>query len=386
VTPPRATASLRGCTGQAPLAARAFAASCGGEGLAILGGEITTDDCLASAPTPSGVAAQALPCGGFSALPSPPPLPDGGRNRVGALATRHPVDGSLWLIGGRAGVADDAPAGDVWRLPVGSDTWLKGTSAVSGRSHGTLLASSSPKALWLYGGDIGPGGSPIATAELRKLLANQTTWQLVAAGGALPGPRRGAAGASLGDRLALFGGADATDSLRQDVHVLHAATDTWTRVQTIGDAPTARSDAAMVARDSEHLLVFGGFDATWGQRNDLYRLDLTVGAWTKLRQGDLASDGSIDGPLAVVIDACALPAALLTPALADPEARAGAALHRVDSGDLLLFGGHGRCGALDDLWRLDAAAASWARLRAPGGGICAQRSQTCATFCAMSAL
>lgn len=370
------------CPSASPPGARAFAASAAFEGgLAIVGGEPIADDCHSDVQPAQGRCARIAACGGFAELPPLPALTDGTTGVVGAMAARHPGDGSLWVVGGRSGAEGAQPSGAVRKLPPGGAAWTTATAAVSGRSHGVLIATSSPKALWLFGGDIGQGGIPIATGELRRMLMPATSWQLAAAGGQLPGARRNMAGASLGDRFAIFGGADAGDDVHGDVHVLHAASTTWTRIATLGVGPGPRTDAALLASGNDQLLVFGGDEPDWGPRNDLWRLDLASGAWTRLRPGDLAADGRTDGPLGPIADACAPPTALLQPSTQDPEARAGGAWVRIDGGDLLLYGGRGRCGALDDLWRLDVAAPSWSRLRAGGGGICPLRAESCAQLC-----
>ena len=370
------------CPSAEPLGARAFAASAAGVGgLALIGGEPAADACNESPPQQTGANAQVATCGGFAALPPLPALTGGSVSRLGAMAARHPVDWSLWLVGGRSGADGEQPSGEVWRLAPGGNAWTVATAPVSPRSHGALIATTSPKALWLYGGDIGPGGIPIATAELRRLGATTTTWQIAVAGGEPPGARRNFASTSLGDRLAIFGGADAGDDINNEVHLLHTASLTWKRVAVLGPTPSARTNAALVAMASDQLLLYGGDEVGWGPRNDLWRLDLTIGVWTRLRVGDVDGDGRADGPLATIADACAPPTAWLAPSTQDPEARFGCALARVDGGDLLLYGGKGRCGALADLWRLDAATATWARIRAGGGGLCPLRADSCAQLC-----
>ena len=377
-----ATVNDASCPSDGPLDARAFAAAAPfAAGLAVVGGEPVADSCQTAPPTATGANARIAACGGFAALPPLPALAEGPANRVGAMAAEHPGDGSLWLVGGRSGVDEDQPSGEVLRLQPGATAWTQATAPVSARSHGALVATSSPKALWLFGGDIGPGGTPIATAELRKLAVPSTTWQLAVAGGELPGARRNFASTSLGDRVALFGGADAGDASTADVHLLHAASLTWKRVSVTGPTPGPRIDAALVGMGTDQLLLFGGDEEGWGPRNDLWRLDLQLGAWTRLRAGDRDAAGRTDTTLAPVDDVCAPPAALLTPSTTDPEARAGVALIRLAGGDLLLFGGRGRCGPLADLWRLDASSAGWARIRAGGGGLCPLRADSCAHLC-----
>ncbi len=355
-------------------------------GLLIVGGDPGALPCTAASPALAD-AAVVEACGGTRAAPALPPLPTSGGpggggagGRLGAMAARHPITAAVWLVGGRGHAPDGEPTGQVLQWHAGAAAWQPATAAVTPRSHGGMAATTTPPALWLFGGDIGPNGTPIATFELRRLHGQATSWELVAAGGQTPGARRNFGFCSLGTRLALFGGVDATDALRAEVHVLRGADATWAMVPTHGAAPSPRAEAALAPLGADALMVFGGRDDKVGVRNDLWRLDLATGTWTRLRAGDAGQGGLIDEPPALGNDLCRPLATASGIDAGSPEPRLGAALGRTDLGALLLFGGLGRCGALADLWRLQPDGA-WLRLRG-GGGACTRRAVTCSWLCA----
>lgn len=351
--------------------------------LALIGGHAGRPRCSPSAAVAARADAVAFaPCGGFRALP---PVPG---TRYGAMATTGP-DGALYVVGGRRdlGPGSSNPLGDTWRLAPGAGTWAVGAGDIPGRSHGALTSTNTPRALWQHGGDIGvQPGVPAAIGALRRLdlpivAPDAPSWELVPEGGDAPGPRRGHTLLGRPQALVLLGGAAAGGALQEDVFRFDIAAGKWERIDIVSEAPTPRAFAATAWLADGQILLFGGIDAEWGPRNDLWRLDLTAGTWTRLRAGDLGQDGQVEGTIGAAPSACNPPADILGWALTDPERRGGGAL-MVTSNLAWLFSGAGACGGLGDLWRLDLQAMQWVPLRTGGPrAACPYQQPGCSLLC-----
>ncbi len=379
-----------GCPeGLGPAARAAPAAARFGGGVALLGGHDHIGRCDIEPVDATSDAHIFQRCGGFAVMADVP------GTRYGAMAATA-ADGALWVVGGRRDVASgvSVPLGDAWRLPPTAATWQSGATAdVAGRSHGALVATTQPPALWLYGGDIGISpNAPIASGDLRRLPTapdapgapyKAGAWSLPATQGKGPGPRRGHVMVAVDAELIVLGGRDGVGNAREDIYALDITTLMWRTVDQLADGPTPRFGANAVALANGKILLFGGEDEVWGERNDLWSFDVKPGRWTRIRAGDLGADGRIDGAIAAMPDACAPPADVLKHSASDPERRAFAALVADSDGQTVwLFGGQGVCGALGDLWRLDLSTYSWARTRGAGpGGACPLKRTNCALLC-----
>ncbi|MEY3015664.1 MAG: hypothetical protein RIT45_4399 [Pseudomonadota bacterium] len=373
------------CPSDVPFGALAEAAHTAYAGeLVVVGGHAGRGRCSAAKPVDAYAdAATFAPCGGFRTLP---PVPG---TRYGAMSVGGP-DGALWVVGGRrdGGAGLSIPLGDTFRLAAGDANWGIGAADVPARSHGALAATLDPPALWLHGGDIGTQpGVPIATGALRRLDVPTGTerralaWTLPATSGDAPGARRGHALLGRAGSLVMLGGIGPTGVLPGDVRIYEIATGVWRQVDILSEEPTPRAFSATAWLPDGKVLVFGGRDADWGERNDLWSLDVEAGIYTRLRQGDLGLDNLRDGTIAAPPATCEPPAALLGFSATDPERRAGGGL-LVTGGGAWLYGGAGACGALGDVWRYDLAQKAWAIGRTAGpGAACPMRRSGCTTLC-----
>jgi putative cell wall-binding protein/N-acetylneuraminic acid mutarotase len=124
--------------------------------------------------------------------------------------------------------------------------------------------------------------------------------------------------------------------ISSQVQALLGAQNSWAAVGATGSSPDVWG-LAMVYDSADHkVIAFGGHSAgsTGSFRNDTWSYDPVTNVWTKL-----------------------------SPSGTRPPARAhGALAYIASSGKVLLFGGGGQSGFLNDMWQYDPAADEWSRL------------------------
>jgi hypothetical protein len=168
-----------------------------------------------------------------------------------------------------------------------------------------------------------------------------------------PGSRARAAMAtdSQKNRAVLFGGrtragASGAYTLFNDVWAFDFGAEAWSKIETTGQAPSARANAA-AAYDAKgnRLLVFGGNTSTSGTafapQNDTWALDLGTNAWSKL-----AGQASP-------------PARLFHAMAVDAEGRRA---WTFSGGDDQAFTGP----FLGDLWQMNLDTGAWSQIQAAG--------------------
>ena len=210
----------------------------------------------------------------------------------------------------------------------------------------------------VFGGDTATPGCPSATThtfdgETWSLDVGCGAWTKVAAATSPPARARHAMVTdAAGKRALLFGGRTrATGSgpyaLFNDVWAFDFDASAWSQVQTSGQAPSARANAAAVVDAKGHqLVVFGGNTSTSGlaftPQNDTFAMDLGTGAWRAL-----AATGT--KPPAREFHAMAI----------DGDARVA---YLFSGGDANAFQGP----FIADVWKLDLASETWSQVPTVG--------------------
>lgn len=140
----------------------------------------------------------------------------------------------------------------------------------------------------VFGGFDGFGSN----FDLSIMNPHTRTWYSVPQSmvrGCIPPSRTNHAAAAVGKRMFVFGGNNNNEAgvyqVLDDLHVLDADTLTWSRPETTGCKPTARSGHSLTAI-GDKLFLFGG--GVWNERqgwvekfNDVYVLDTRTMHWTK---------------------------------------------------------------------------------------------------------
>ncbi|KAG7304545.1 hypothetical protein JYU34_011494 [Plutella xylostella] len=284
---------------------------------------------------------------------SAPPSP-----RAYASLTPHPLVNELILFGGEYHDGQKTlvynellfynPEKNTWRQ-------VKAPGGPPPRSAHQAIATPANKGeLWVFGGEF---TSPSETQfyhykDLWCFSLAEKKWEKVSAPNG-PSPRSGHRMVQLGHKLFVFGGyCDDGRECRyyDDLHAFCLDTRTWSKVETGGRGPAARSACIMLPAGPDSLLVYGGFSRVKEGRTehththtDMFRLVHKNGGWTWRALG-------AGGPLA-------------------PPARAGqAATANVQAGRGYVFGGildveeteeELRGELSDSLLMLDLEAARW---------------------------
>jgi N-acetylneuraminic acid mutarotase len=149
------------------------------------------------------------------------------------------------------------------------------------------------------------------------------------------------------NRVIAFGGGGGGVTERNDTWAYDPSANTWTKLNPSGTLPYPGAFSAMVyCPTTKRVLVFGGlFQAGAGVLNDTWAYDPSASAWS-----------------------------LLAPAGTLPSARAQQSMvYDPTTGQVIMFGGTGDIGALNDTWTYDPVANTWAELK-PAGTVPSRRA------------
>jgi N-acetylneuraminic acid mutarotase len=398
-----------------------------------------------SAPTGSGDAStdagtdssrEAGNCGPGNAM-----QPQARGDAVGAV---DPETGMLYVFGGDVGptvMCIPAPAfrNDTWKYDATCDRWEKIETTVqpSARSRAAYAVDSLRRRILLFGGRFRAAstGSYTLYKDVWAFDMQAQTWSQVMTMGMGPSERANSAVVydPMADELVVYGGNTSTSGLMfapmGDVWALNLRTNTWRAVMTTGTAPTTRlfHSAAMVGRA---MFVFGGGGANAFMGpfyKDLWKLDLTTNAWTRvlamddnlmgrinagmIADGDgvLILGGHDDGALGNRNDAigvsttgtvtvhvqgdalqampggfCDFPADFVTPEMDTPERRSAAVVAPDPARQrVLVFGGKTDCGSANDVWIFSLTSHRWQLSRTTNDGMsCARQNRAnCMSLC-----
>lgn len=272
------------------------------------------------------------------------------------------VGSHVYVFGG---VHDDLPSGvntffdDLYRLDTRSGRWqamVPRNAPPPARAFAASTPHQPSERMFLFGGATfsGDGADFRAFGDLWSFDTRRRGWQQLAPANAGPGARSSPAMWTVGDVLYVFGGIDATFTTRNDLWAYHLNSNRWELVTVDGDpsAPPPRHVPQAGQRALGGVLtLYGGegfdFAAGFSMFTDTWQYDLATGQWRELTPAVDIDPPRNYGATAVIGDSLYL-----------------------QGGDTP--GGNPGCGApfpnnvVDELWRLDAATGAWRRL-APAG-------------------
>jgi hypothetical protein len=244
---------------------------------------------------------------------------------------------------------------DVWALDLtlGSETWYQihplGVPPPPRAWHAVVVDTFHDRMLVVAG--RGYGGDLDDAWALDLTLGSEAWTELDPAGGFSPRYSVAADYFESPRDMFLFGGMSEGELLDEMVF-LHSDTfagnESWYRALYTGTPPSARIGATAVwDAENERLIVFGGADAS-GNTNEVYVYDplASPDTWTQL------------DPVSY-------------PSLPPPRRFHSAVFYHDDEGDeaMLVYGGLGNSGFLDDVWklRLIPGAEMWEKISTTGG-------------------
>lgn len=159
----------------------------------------------------------------------------------------------------------------LWERPSSARTLLP--------SHGHTATSVSRTKAVIFGGVH----SDIPSAEVSIFNTDTMKWmQPQIKGVDRPIARAGHACTNIREKLFIFGGISADDTLLNDIWILDQDSMSWSHVICYGTKPSPRRGATINAtEDGRRLYVFGGNDGTKAQ-NDIHYLDLEKLTWSPM--------------------------------------------------------------------------------------------------------
>lgn len=292
------------------------------------------------------------------------------------------------IFGGRfrAGeVGDFTLYDETWAFDLQTDSWnqLQTSEAPSARVDASMIFDSARDRMVLFGGNTSASPASFSpSGETWALDLATSEWTAIAqVGGPEAREFHSAAVTPDGSRMIVVAGGDENafvGPFLRDAWALDLATDTWSALTDI--VPGARISGMMVTvPETSDLVLFGGRDdGTLGNRNDLWRADVSGAEpeWTQVITGDELDAGSNGF--------CDFPSDFATIDLASPERRRGGGFaSNADGTHVYLFGGLTDCGLTNDLWDLDVATNTWTPRFASSTGVACARSgrADCVVLC-----
>jgi len=209
-----------------------------------------------------------------------------------------------------------------------NDSWTQKASGIPNRIDHSAVWDDQDGVMLVFGGTAGT-----VTGELWTYSPSNNTWARKAGG---PPARSGHSAVWDGQRarMLVFGGSSAQATPYSDLWAYSPALNNWTQLGN-RTAPALSQHTAVWDPAGERMVVFGGADATGQPQNQTWTYDARSDAWNQ----------NLDGPT---------PRQMHTAVFADdPEV-------------MLVYGGFGPAGALDDLWSYDSGSDRWTRLMAGG--------------------
>jgi N-acetylneuraminic acid mutarotase len=355
-------------------------------------------------PSPASAPAADLADGAWSLLPQVPA-------RIQHTAVWDAARGRMLVFGG----ADTSGShNDLWSYSAASNGWGQLTpsgSLPSTRNSHTAVWDKADSRMLVFGGSDGS----THLNDLWSYQAATNSWVRLAPGGTPPSARIGhtAVWDEARSRMLVFGGADSSGP-RNDLWSYEAASDGWVQLAPTGAVPSARSRHAAVWDTAQNrLLIFGGYlgsTNSLGENveeffNDLWSYEAISNSWVQLTPtgtppsvrtghtaiwdeggsrmlvfggyhsytffGDYYEDFFNDLWGYQALSNSWLP---LAPSGTLPSARAyHTAVWDASLNRMLVFGGSGGSGYLNDLWSYEATGNSWVLL-APTGAVPSARS------------
>jgi N-acetylneuraminic acid mutarotase len=119
-----------------------------------------------------------------------------------------------------------------------------------------------------------------------RFNVKEKTWKKVETQEMTPKPRSGHASVVMDEKLFVFGGSQTTKEsvlYFKDLNAFDVETNTWSKIQTSGDVPSAR-DGHGFLNVSGTVYLHGGWTSNSTSDNSVYKFDISSLQWTKVKE------------------------------------------------------------------------------------------------------
>ncbi len=187
--------------------------------------------------------------------------------------------GKVVLFGG---TSDAGRFGDTWLYDADANAWSEVASAGApeARSAHAMVYMGDAETAILFGG----AGETGRFADTWAFAPGSGSWTALEPTGSVPSARSGHALAydHIAGAVVLFGGYDGS-ALLNDTWAYDPAAETWTELSPSGDVPSARGNHRMVFdAGAGRVLLFGGFDGNT-ELDDAWAYDIAANTWTEVQ-------------------------------------------------------------------------------------------------------
>ena len=250
-----------------------------------------------------------------------PPAPDG---RIDAPLVYDPTDRRLYMFGGQAG----GFLNDLWAYSFDQAAWTElqpGGGPPAGRRGHTMVFDGVRRRLVVFGGQASGFFNDVWAYDIAS-----NTWTQLDGGGPKPNTRYGHSGITdtMRDRMVISHGF--AQGRFDDTWAFDFATNTWTDVSPAARPLRRCLHHAVHDPKRDQMLFFGGCASGFGPcpLNDFWSFNLESHTWTELPR--------------------------------EPPARQfyGTGFD-IEMDRMVVFGGDGNGGRLDDVWEFDPEGAAW---------------------------
>ncbi|KAJ3412649.1 hypothetical protein HDV05_000399 [Chytridiales sp. JEL 0842] len=187
---------------------------------------------------------------------------------------------------------------------------------------------------YIFGGQTSSG---VTSNSLYKFTYDNIQWTPVTPSSPVAPPalmKHVAAFRNSSKELFIYGGSQAGNTFNGDVWKFTVATNTWSRVDTVGGGPGRRAFQAFALVNDNDLYVWGGQDEGFNIKDDFWKLDLSTSTWSPI------PGVGVKG-------------------LDYPEPRFYAHMTVVNGTEILLYGGSDEKSEGQNLWKFSTGTSKW---------------------------
>ncbi len=279
---------------------------------------------------------------------------------------------------------------ETWSFNVVTDEWkqisTKGSTPIARINSGMVYDEANDRFIMFGGNSSANGLSFTPLNDTWIYTPADETWEKIEAQNS-PSKRlyHSMAVDTSANKVLVYSGGDENafvGPFTDDLHALDLDTLNWEKLWT-GDGsssnPKARINSQLIEdKKRGRILLFGGHDDGFlGNDNDLWSFDTASKSFTLIERGDEYTGSGCNS-------FCSCPADFVSYDLETPERRSYPTfVTDLENDQIILFGGTGDCGYMDDTWFLHLETNKWEEIHEAEQGISCARTERaeCTDLC-----